>query len=72
MQSGTLDLNGKIVELFNTATLLNETEANRILGDSGTIIKADLLNENTVRVNNLQQDNQQTIYFAVETMYDFI
>lgn len=38
----------------------------------GQYIKADLLRPNGVTFNNVQQDNQQTIYFAVETMYDFI
>lgn len=35
--------------------------------------KADLLNSNRFPViGGLQQDNQQTFYFSVETMYDFI
>ncbi len=35
-------------------------------------VKADLLNQSIRRLDGLQQDNQQTIYFAVETMYEFI
>jgi hypothetical protein len=35
-------------------------------------VKADLLNPTTARIDGLQQDNQQTFYLAVETMYDFI
>ncbi len=38
----------------------------------GDYVDADLLNQSPRRIDGLQQDNQQTIYFAVETMYDFI
>gem|GEM_PF-1396828 len=38
----------------------------------GAYVQADLLNVSPTRIDGLQQDNQQTIYFAVETMYDFI
>lgn len=38
----------------------------------GYYTKADLLNPTVQRIDGLQQDNQQTFYFAVETMYDFI
>lgn len=34
--------------------------------------EADLLSESARRIDGLQQDDQKTIYFAVETMYDFI
>ncbi len=34
--------------------------------------RANLLNDSTMRIDGLQQDNQQTFYFSVETMYDFI
>ncbi len=33
---------------------------------------ANLLNFTTQRVDGLQQDNQQTFYFSMETLYDFI
>lgn len=35
-------------------------------------VKADLLNQATMRIDGLQQDNQQSIYLSVETLYDFI
>lgn len=38
----------------------------------GDYYDANLLNQSVRRLDGLQQDNQQTIYFAVETMYDFI
>ncbi len=38
----------------------------------GDYVRANLLNQSSRRIDGLQQDNQQTIYFAVETMYDFI
>lgn len=39
----------------------------------GVYTEADLLRPSARRaLDGLQQDNQQTIYFAVETMYDFI
>ncbi len=47
MQSGTLDLNGNTLSLYFDGIILNETEDNRIWGDSGTIFKADLLNQPT-------------------------
>ena len=47
------------------------------LKDWGVILKlhytdADLLSQSIQRVDGLQQDNQQTFYFSVETLYDFI
>ena len=33
---------------------------------------ANLLNLTTQRIDGLQQDNQQTFYFSMETLYDFI
>ncbi len=33
---------------------------------------ANLLNFTTQRIDGLQQDNQQTFYFSMETLYDFI
>lgn len=44
MQGGTLDLNGQTLSFYFDGTILNETEDNRIWGDSGTIFKAGLLN----------------------------
>lgn len=55
----------------------NSFEINLESKDWGVIFKAhyteaDLLNEAARRIDGLQQDDQKTIYFAVETMYDFI
>jgi hypothetical protein len=36
----------------------------------GEYIDANLLNRDSLQARQIQQDNQQTIYFAVETMYD--
>ncbi len=47
MQSGDLDLNGKTIFLFNNAAIQNETETNRIWGDSGRIILTTNLNAPT-------------------------
>ncbi len=35
-------------------------------------VRADLLNQSTRRIDGLQQDNQQTFYIAVETLYEII
>lgn len=55
----------------------NSFEINLESKNWGVIFKAhyteaDLLNESSRRIDGLQQDDQKTIYFAVETMYDFI
>lgn len=34
--------------------------------------KANLLSDSLMRIDGLQQDNQQTFYLSVESMYDFI
>lgn len=39
---------------------------------SATYVKADLLRDQGQTASELQQDNQQTFYIQVETMYDFI
>ncbi len=44
MLSGNLDLNGKDIFLFSGATILSESETNRIMGDSGRIVTTTNLN----------------------------
>jgi hypothetical protein len=55
----------------------NSFELNFESKDWGVIFKtsytkADLLNQTVERVDGLQQNNLETFYFSVETMYDFI
>ena len=38
----------------------------------GQFVQSDLLNESNIRVDGIQQNNQQSFYFSVETSYDFI